>query len=555
MAQAERVRNTDNAKFAQALTRFHRQADQLSDYQTWYLRYLEAWQAAHVGEMKKSARILRRVIDQSGSAALRAKASALLIGLLLIDGKYKKAYRLAYQLRESLPDTHDKLARFLALLSISQLMNMAGQATDALTYARQAAKNVPEGESPCVAQRAEVAAMIDAHHLKATSPKFAKTIAACVKAGELTNANVLQADQATLFFKEGKPKTAIVLIQNMMPRLRAAGYQNQILTSTATLALAYWKAGDTSEAKQAALQVIRQSAKDDTTWSLMSAYKVLYHIEKTAKHPRLALQYYEHYVEQKLSGQHSQKEQASAYQMVEQQVQAKELRVKELDKQNKILRLQQTLNQQAAENNRLYAILFLCLLGFALLWLIRLKQSQRRFRHQACHDGLTGVFNHQHFVEQAERLLADLNTIQASACLVVMDLDHFKRVNDTYGHAAGDRVLSQATSLCRGELRSGDLFGRLGGEEFGFLLPKCAVAEGMAVVDRMRRLISETPVALDDGERVVRISASFGLAITDRSGYAVTELLADADAALYRAKGEGRNRLVVHGDERPAPPV
>src|SRR5690606_32840524 len=146
----------------------------------------------------------------------------------------------------------------------------------------------------------------------------------------------------------------------------------------------------------------------------------------------------------------------------------------------------------------------------------------------------------QHFVGEAGRALRQMERKPAPACLVALDLDHFKQVNDAYGHAIGDEVLRHAVTVCRQQLRPVDLFGRLGGEEFGILLPDCPLDQGVDIAHRIRRALAESPMT--KGAAVVEISASVGLACTDTCGYELQRLYAEADAALYRAKRAGRNR-------------
>jgi diguanylate cyclase (GGDEF)-like protein len=151
-------------------------------------------------------------------------------------------------------------------------------------------------------------------------------------------------------------------------------------------------------------------------------------------------------------------------------------------------------------------------------------------------------------VSEAERTLRMLERRHGSACLISIDLDHFKQINDTHGHATGDVVLKHTVALCQRQLRPTDLFGRLGGEEFGILLPDCTLDQGMAIADRIRTAIEGTPVNGDGC--LVAFSASIGLASTDTSGYELQRLRKDADAALYRAKRTGRNRVMSDAESQ-----
>jgi diguanylate cyclase (GGDEF)-like protein len=131
--------------------------------------------------------------------------------------------------------------------------------------------------------------------------------------------------------------------------------------------------------------------------------------------------------------------------------------------------------------------------------------------------------------------------------LIMLDLDHFKRVNDTYGHAAGDKVLVHLAQILRGNaLRQSDLAGRLGGEEFAVLLPRTDADEAAAIAERLRVALEQSRI--DSGEgHVITITLSAGLApLEGPSGHS----LAQADAALYQAKNSGRNRIVTAETDR-----
>jgi diguanylate cyclase (GGDEF)-like protein len=167
-----------------------------------------------------------------------------------------------------------------------------------------------------------------------------------------------------------------------------------------------------------------------------------------------------------------------------------------------------------------------------------------RLEHLACHDGLTGLLNRRAFTERSEgRLAAAAQTAQVSTALM-MDIDHFKRINDTYGHAAGDTVLKSFATVAQSCLREEDMIGRLGGEEFAALFVNCAPGEAAAVAERIRAAIADTVVPIDDG-RTVPMTVSIGMAETREISTSIEALLSAADKALYAAKTSGRNRVSV----------
>jgi diguanylate cyclase (GGDEF)-like protein/PAS domain S-box-containing protein len=164
-----------------------------------------------------------------------------------------------------------------------------------------------------------------------------------------------------------------------------------------------------------------------------------------------------------------------------------------------------------------------------------------QLRLLATTDSLTGVHNRRHFLQQLEQELARYQRYGEPAALLMLDLDHFKHVNDEFGHAAGDAVLKAFTACALHILRRSDHLGRLGGEEFAILLPDTHAEGARELAERLRQTILETPV--DTAAGVVRYSVSIGVALFASGDSNADAILARADHALYRAKHGGRNRV------------
>lgn len=169
------------------------------------------------------------------------------------------------------------------------------------------------------------------------------------------------------------------------------------------------------------------------------------------------------------------------------------------------------------------------------------KNTENELKRLANTDPLTGVMNRRYIIEAIENELIRINRSGRPAALLMMDVDYFKNVNDKLGHAAGDAVLKHITELCLGCLRCTDRFGRLGGEEFAFLLPETDIHGAWKFASRLRQLIAKTPFCSSTGEIFVTVSVGIALSENDESD--PKDLMGRADMALYRAKGEGRNRV------------
>ena len=163
---------------------------------------------------------------------------------------------------------------------------------------------------------------------------------------------------------------------------------------------------------------------------------------------------------------------------------------------------------------------------------------------RAVTDSLTGLRNHQFFFARLDEELARHRRDGKPLSLVVIDIDHFKRVNDDHGHLAGDRMIAAVADAGRKVLRREETFARLGGEEFGILLPGLEQAEALQVAERVQKAIANACVTSQDGA-VLRVTISLGVASAVQDSSDAAELYARADAALYDAKQRGRDQIAV----------
>ncbi len=159
-------------------------------------------------------------------------------------------------------------------------------------------------------------------------------------------------------------------------------------------------------------------------------------------------------------------------------------------------------------------------------------------------DGLTQVFNRRYFEEALDREISRCNRYGRALTLALLDIDHFKKINDTFGHLAGDSVLKQLAGAVKAKIRREDVFARYGGEEFALLLPEVDVPGALKLAEKVRRLV-EAHTFTFEGQKIP-VTVSLGLASLS-ANQAGPELIKAADARLYQAKSAGRNRVVGKG--------
>lgn len=172
------------------------------------------------------------------------------------------------------------------------------------------------------------------------------------------------------------------------------------------------------------------------------------------------------------------------------------------------------------------------------------RTLQLELEKQAHQDSLTGLHNRGYFIELAEMELKKSTRYGDQFVMFMIDIDHFKRINDSFGHQTGDIVLKQLAAIFLSTLREVDIIGRVGGEEFAVLLPETPLAEAAAVADRLRLAVMNAHIALADSPPI-HFTVSIGVAAPSSNEFSLHALLGRADSALYQAKQSGRNKVVV----------
>lgn len=188
------------------------------------------------------------------------------------------------------------------------------------------------------------------------------------------------------------------------------------------------------------------------------------------------------------------------------------------------------------------AVLFSVVLASILTIVFRQRDEMKRL---VTVDVLTGLLSRRHFMVLAERELRRALRYKEELSVLMIDIDNFKSINDTYGHQAGDRVLQRLGEMLRSVLRDADFVGRMGGEEFAVILPQTPVLQSFEVAERIRRIVENTRIALTHG-LPLNISISIGVCSLHDPETNIDTLLARADQALYDAKRQGRNQVSVY---------
>jgi diguanylate cyclase (GGDEF)-like protein len=543
LRKADNVRTSNYVEFTAILQSVERRAENLTAAQHDYLRYLQAWKSAYDGDNETSISRLVALIDGTKDVTLRLRAGATAVNVLELAKRYEEAFSRLSDVLQLLPQVADKTAREQSLMDAAELYNEVGQYDLSMSYSQIVIDDNWAGRGLCKGGRLKLQTLYESGRLKSVGSEIQNGLDACVKVGEINNANSLRISAAKTYIEQGRFDDAVKVLQEHYGEVEVSRNPRLLATYDALLADAYRRKGSPALARQLAGNVTGSKLQGFND-QLVIAYRVLYELAKQQGDFKAALGFHEQYSAadkaylDDLSARHL------AFQKVNHENIANKLQVEALNKQNHVLQLERELSGKAVETSRLYIVLLTMTLVFIALWAYRTKRSQLHFQSLSQLDGLTGICNRPYFIEQAERTLELSRKTGEHVSIILCDLDHFKAINDKYGHATGDFVLKRTVSACKAHLGKTEIFGRFGGEEFGILLPTCNLQEARQRAEQLRMTIAG--ITAHQGATKANVSASFGVAASGSSGYELGLLLAHADAALYEAKRTGRNRVVLH---------
>ena len=539
---ADDIKRTDFHKFSQMIQQLVDQKEQLSSEERQYLAYLRGYYYAFTGQYEQSSHWLYRAIQNSVNDKLKVKSKNTLLNVYVVKKNYLAAFLLANELLLQVSSLSDPELKAHTYLSVSLLFNNTGLNDEALFHL-QSIFDLPEQSAQilCAATQVQLEANLNLRAFEQLEAIMAENERECALAADALFLNIARVFFSRYLLIEQEYDKALQLLSDHYPQVLEVGYPMLVASFEALLAQAYLKMGHLEEARKYGLLALSNANFSEFNQAKIFAYETLYLIEFSERNFENALTYFEALSLVRGGYQHEQSEQQVAYHLARAQVQTKNQQIELLSKDNQLLHLQQRVLSQEAQNARLLLGVFFLLLIVLSIFAYHGLMGRHRFKFMAENDELTGISNRYHFNKQAERSLKQCQKQGLTAGVILFDLDHFKQINDQFGHATGDWVLQQVVQSCRNFMRIDDVFGRLGGEEFAILLPNCHADKALMLAEICRDSIEEIQTRQSGHEFL--LTASFGVTSSDSSGYELKQLLSDADKAMYQAKQGGRNQV------------
>lgn len=547
LRQAEAVRSSEPKQFEALLGQLNASIGSASVAQREQLDYLKAYQLSYSGRYDLGIQAAKELFENSQDVSVRFRAGSLIVNSYASTRDFAEGLRYLNQTLALIDQIKDPELRHHAWAAGGSISNHVGSYEDGIRYAELMLGDSPSPRTACFAGALRTEAWYNLGQLKGREGEVDALVSQCTAAGEPIFINYARAYRARQMADLGDRNEAVVFLSQFLPEVEATRYPRLIGEVHSTLAEIYLAAGDFGSAELHARRTLSQGATMASSAPLVAAYRVLFESALQRGDTAAALAHHINYFDANQAYLNEVKARAYAYQQVMGETREKTQAIELLSRQNQVLQLQQQVDAQQQRNTLLLVLLLAGLLGTIALWAWRTKKAQLLFRRLAETDALTGISNRMHFSRRAEEALDYCRKDGEDAGLVMFDLDEFKAINDRFGHAVGDWVLKQVAETCSAICRKHDRFGRLGGEEFAFLLVGCDLGSAIALAQECRKRIAAIDTA--PSGHVFRVTASFGVAGTRSCGYDFLTLLSRADDALYRSKREGRDRVHVHGLE------
>ena len=484
-------------------------------------------------------------IDTVQDPNIKSKFLYQLSKSYIAQGEYERALDVMNASMALLPRVSDTIAKMDTLGSATDLLRSLHAYSEALGYANRM-YDLPlkdqDLSAKCVASANRVEIYMQQQQRSLAREQMPIAVDLCDKNGWTYISQIVKALAAIDLIDNQEYQSGI---KAGLPVLRAFNSSmlghDYVSRLEEALARAYLQTDRLSVAEQYGLQAYQHAESQKLVQEIEKSLETLVQIKRAQGQYSAALSYAELALIQKNALLDEQLQKNVAYQRVKFSMRDQLNQVSLLQKKNSILSIEEQLEKKNSQNLWLIIALVLVVASALCLYLWKVIRLKNFFHLKTQIDGLTHISNRSHFMTCAEHLVSDRSE---AVSLILFDMDFFKRVNDSFGHPVGDWVLSTVCQAVSAVLRTGDLFGRLGGEEFAICLPNTDAANAMQLAQRCREAIAAIDTAPSGFQ--FPLSASFGVASIgphDIDNYA--NLLVAADKALYQAKSEGRNCVSV----------
>lgn len=538
----EELRLKDRSRFSSDVKKLkpYLELEALPKNQKSHLALLYSWDLVLSGEFSQAKAILEQH-ESTQDKHLSLRMLGLRVNIDILSFQYINAFINIEQLLVNLPNITDELAYYQLTGQIILLYNNIDRFDLAQHLVERGLSIASDKSIRCRLKALGLQSSYKTQTFQSYIQDFDETSSLCKDTAETLFYLLATRNHMFYLLEQQQAAAALAFYQQYYSQVEQINYPILTAGFNAAAAEALLQQGELAAASELAQRAEQSLPGDRNDPAVLSTYRVLTLLAQEERNFDNLLRYSEKRRDTELAIAREKASQQLAYQLASGEARLKEQRIQLLDKDNELLTLERNLYQQQAENRYLMLLLIGSLSLILGLLTYRGLTRSKRYRKMAEYDQLTGISNRYHFTEQAQREIAHCIRAKRPVALILFDLDHFKNINDRFGHAAGDWTLRQVVLSCRNFIRHSDIFGRIGGEEFVIMLTDCTAEQASMLAEICRTALAD--IDTSGYQQQFKVTASFGVADSNQAGYDLSALLAAADAAMYQAKQQGRNQV------------
>jgi len=548
----EGLRLSDPQSFSLGLDQLDGQQSSMSAYQVCHYNFLKAYRTAFTGQAQLAVKDMEQVLPLCDDLRAKIRLNALIANISAISGDYLKASEQIDNAIKNANQTEDQLSKSIAYSGASTVYSVMNQYDLSVKYSELLYNNSPSEENQCRMLFYQAVQILEEQGANADYTTVNEHIRQCELSGHQLWAHTMVLKSVHHQLQNNPVNEALLQkVNDIMEPIRSevsdTPYVNVKASYLAVESKLSYHAKKYELAKQMAEETLKLNTTLGNTEHLIIALEVLENIYKDEGDFSKTYQY----LDQRNAAEMAIYDESQAKQMAFMTVKhanlAKGFELEQLNRQNTMLALEKQLASQETSNQRLVILLILTLLGLLMLWMMKIKKRHDYFKDVSEIDHLTKVLTRKAFEEQVFVLLEQAHEQGQEVHVSIMDLDHFKSVNDNHGHLVGDWVLKNVVYACKDLMEENMLFARLGGEEFCVVMAGVSAGQMAEKLEAMRLTIEQLDCSESGAE--LKVSASFGVTSTRFSGYKLAMLLTHADIALFEAKNKGRNQIKCYDQQ------
>lgn len=542
LRELDELRLKNRAEFTDRLASLKASTNdqQISEHDKHKLSLLSAWDLARKGDFNQALQLAEE-IEQRADRQLAIRASSLIVNIHTLSFKYIDAFAGVEKLLSYAVSINDEHLYYQTIGQVILLYSKIERYEQIQQLISHGLKITRDTTLRCRLQALGLQSLYHSVPFNEYQQTFNEISELCEATTEAMFNLLIIRNHMFYLLEQQQAAAALAFYQQYYSQVEQINYPILTAGFNAAAAEALLQQGELAAASELAQRAEQSLPGDRNDPAVLSTYRVLTLLAQAERNFDNLLRYSEKRRDTELAIAREKASQQLAYQLASGEARLKEQRIQLLDKDNELLTLERNLYQQQAENRYLMLLLIGSLSLILGLLTYRGLTRSKRYRKMAEFDQLTGISNRYHFTEQAQREIAHCIRAQRPVALILFDLDHFKQINDRFGHAAGDWTLQQVVLSCRNFIRHSDIFGRIGGEEFVILLTDCTAEQAVMLADICRTALAD--IDTSGYQQQFKVTASFGVADSNQAGYDLSALLAAADAAMYQAKQQGRNQV------------